>query len=547
VTRCLALLVVAGAVAAGVILTPANGGAYDSRARAAAKHVIGVRVQDGSGEFYDRRSGQRFVPRGMNYVRLSGGHSTFNVGSYQPRRAETALARMQALGYNTVRVFVAGECPAGCVGDGRGGISRRYVRNLVDFLRRAERHRIFVLLTTGFLPQSYATRIHDAPLVDSVNLIILAPSGIAAYQAFWADVVRELRRQQAPLATILGYDVFNELSFSVDEAPFSLTSGSLRAPNGRSYDLADAAAKERLMSDGIVTFVGRVRSAIKKVDPSALVTASFFQPHVPNRNRDGDARDLRTAAVVSSSALDFVDLHPYPGLELTLAQYMQNFGVAGPTRKPLLMGELGAFRDSYASAKEAASALEAWQAGSCAYGFDGWLVWTWDTDEQPELWNGRSEGGEVAETLSPKRRRDPCSAPAGPQNLALGKATTASGVALEPPANAVDGNPGSIWNSGGSPPQWIEIDLGMPATVARIRLRVAQSPAGRTTHLVSTRGPGAGDAYVVRGQLSGSTSDSQVLEITGGAPWANVRFVRVETLESPSWVSWREIEVLGSS
>jgi hypothetical protein len=356
--------------------------------------------------------------------------------------------------------------------------------------------------------------------------------------------VRELRRQRAPIDAILGYDVFNELAFSLDQAPFTLTSGVLRAPNGRSYELADATAKERLLGDGMVTFVNRVRSAIKKADPTALVTASFFQPLVPNRNRAGDTRDLRTAPVISSSALDFVDLHAYPGLELTLPQYMQNFGVSGPTRKPLLMGELGAFRDSYVSAKDAASALEAWQADSCAYGIDGWLVWTWDTDEQPELWNAQSDGGDIAQALAPKRRPDPCGLPSGPRNLALGRPVTASGAALEPAANAVDGNPGTIWNSGAGPPQWIEIDLGAPATVGRIRLRLAQYPTGDTTHIVSTKGAGSGDGWIVRAQLSGSTSDAQVLEVASGAPWTTVRYVRVETVESPSWVSWREIEVL---
>ena len=34
-------------------------------------HRIGVRVVDGVGEFYDRETGERFVPRGSNYVRLA--------------------------------------------------------------------------------------------------------------------------------------------------------------------------------------------------------------------------------------------------------------------------------------------------------------------------------------------------------------------------------------------------------------------------------------------------------------------------------------------
>jgi diguanylate cyclase (GGDEF)-like protein len=75
---------------------------------------------------------------------------------------------------------------------------------------------------------------------------------------------------------------------------------------------------------------------------------------------------------------------------------------------------------------DAASALAAWQAASCRYGIDGWLVWTWDTDEQPELWNAQSGGGAIASALAPRLHPNPCKAPPGSMNLALGKPVTAS-------------------------------------------------------------------------------------------------------------------------
>ena len=58
------------------------------------------------------------------------------------------------------------------------------------------------------------------------------------------------------------------------------------------------------------------------------------------------------------------------------------------------------------------------------------------------------------------------------------------------------------------------------------------------------RGPNPGDPYVLVKELKGTTHDSQVLDVSDGAPWKNMRYVRVETASSPSWVSWREIEVL---
>jgi hypothetical protein len=47
-------------------------------------------------------------------------------------------------------------------------------------------------------------------------------------------------------------------------------------------------------------------------------------------------------------------------------------------------------------------------------------------------------------------------------------------------------------------------------------------------------------------EFNGFTVDGQVLEHKPGTAWTNVRYVRVETNASPSWVSWKEIEVYGS-
>lgn len=517
----------------------------EQAARPPAKHTIGVRVVGGSGELYDRRSGKRFIARGANYVRLAAeGHSTFNVGRYSGPRAGQALARMRALGFNAVRVFVEGNCALRCAGAPGGGISRAYARNLTDFLTRAKKAKQFVILTTQWLPEPYGSTIGDSALVDDVNRIFLTSGGIDAYARFWRDLVLELKRRRAPLDAVLAFDVMNEAAFVVNQAPFTLTSGTLRAPDGRRYDLADPAARERLLGEGLVPFVDRVRAAIRKADPTALVSASYFQPSTPNPTRAGDVRDLRSRAVIERSKADIVDIHAYPGFELSLAEYMQNFGVSGPTRKPIVMGEFGAFKEPYASPADAAPALQAWQAASCRYGIDGWLVWTWDTDEQTELWNAESQGSSIASALAPRRHPDPCRPPPGPTNLALGKPVTASSGQDSAPA-AVDGNPGTNWSSEADPPQWVEIDLQRSETVGTVKLSVAQFPVeGHTIHRVWTKGPGAGDEYVLRQTLEGTTRDGETLDARAGGPWPGVRYVRIETTSSPSWVAWREIQVL---
>jgi hypothetical protein len=58
------------------------------------EHRIGIRVVEGVGEYYDRQTGEKFMPRGNNYIRLAeqhspsgetiSYHSTFNLRLYDP-------------------------------------------------------------------------------------------------------------------------------------------------------------------------------------------------------------------------------------------------------------------------------------------------------------------------------------------------------------------------------------------------------------------------------------------------------------------------------
>jgi hypothetical protein len=109
---------------------------------------------------------------------------------------------------------------------------------------------------------------------------------------------------------------------------------------------------------------------------------------------------------------------------------------------------------------------------------------------------------------------------------------------------AVDGDPGTLWNSGGGPRQWIEIDLQAPRDIREIRLTVGQSPPGETTHRIWGRGPADGAEFLLLQELKGPTADSQVLVARPEAAWQDLQVLRIETLLSPSWVAWREIEVL---
>jgi hypothetical protein len=129
-------------------------------------------------------------------------------------------------------------------------------------------------------------------------------------------------------------------------------------------------------------------------------------------------------------------------------------------------------------------------------------------------------------------------------DLAFGKQVKASrsGAGFEP-GRAVDGNPETWWGASAPPPQWIEIDLGAPSTVASIRLTISQSPEGTTDHRLLVKGPDTG-GFVLVHEFKQTTADLEVLTYAPAAPLLNIQYIRVETVASPSWVAWREIEVI---
>lgn len=108
---------------------------------------------------------------------------------------------------------------------------------------------------------------------------------------------------------------------------------------------------------------------------------------------------------------------------------------------------------------------------------------------------------------------------------------------------AVDGDAGTLWNSGDGPPEWIQIDLGQPYTISAIRLVISQYPAGATVHQV-WGGADAGSLSLLH-EFSGPTGEPGALEFKPSPVWTKVRYIKILTTQSPSWVAWREIEVTG--
>jgi len=301
------------------------------------------------------------------------------------------------------------------------------------------------------------------------------------------------------------------------------------------------------VADALAQYIATIREVILESDPHAKITMGFFAPEFPNETGIGGRRFVDTAALVEREVpLDFWDIHAYPGDNLTFAQFMQNFGLENYTKKPVVLGEFGGFKSRYETVAAAARAAGAWMAGFCEQGVDGYLYWTL-TDLPAELgdptWGLLDGEGFMLDLFAPDNRPDPCVAPIVPSdNLAYGAAITASRQLPEELSSmAVDENTGTIWGAGAGPPQWIEIDLGEEQTISNIRLLTSQWPAGETIHEIRVRGDGA--AFEILHRFEGHTADQQWLAFNAERPLENIRYIRVTTLSSPSWVGWREIEV----
>jgi predicted amidohydrolase YtcJ len=126
--------------------------------------------------------------------------------------------------------------------------------------------------------------------------------------------------------------------------------------------------------------------------------------------------------------------------------------------------------------------------------------------------------------------------------IAIQSITASAQMADSPPDMAVDRNLETAWNSGGGAPQWLELDLGSVYQLEALTLHVVQYPNGKTHHRLW----GAVEAgnYSLLTEFSGETADKQALTFQPDT-LPVIRYLKIETTESPSWVAWAEIEVHG--
>lgn len=521
-----------------------------------AEHRIGVRRVNGLGEFYNKQTDEKFIPRGANYVFVPSADEytlwLLKVGVYDPKRTRRDFAALASRGYNTVRVFLD-QCNSGigCIGDDdNAGLNPAYLDNIADMMRAGRENKIFILFTSNDLPDQggyseEANSASGATFAGYRNSYYLTPPAISATRRYWRDLLTGLVERNAAFDAVLGWQLLNEQWMFIDQPPLSLTSGLVQTTTG-SYNMSDPNQKTQMVSDGLVYYIAQMKEEILLHDPTALVTMGFFTPEIA-------APDwyVETASLLERSDLDFFDFHWYPGGALGFQIHAEHFGMIGYDEKPILLGEYGAFRHIYSDIDSAARAATQTAAESCLYGFDGWLYWTYypaSSTVGDRTWGMVEEDNFFLNLFAPVNQLDICVPVEVPNdNLAYGKPVTASrSISENPPAFVVDENADTSWIAGEGPVQWILVDLQGMYRITEIRLLVSQYPAGLATHYLQVRGS-ENDAFQTVFTFEGETNDNDWLVFTSDMPLEYVSQIRVQTIASPSWVSWKEIQVYGEA
>lgn len=530
-------------------------------ATAQAMNRIGVRVVQGEGEFYDTATGDRFFPRGANYVDFKPVDRRFEdrplaTNTFDPDRIAEAFALLGDYGYNTVRVFFD-LCNTGSVcitGPGFDGLNPDYLDNMAQFTRIARDHGIHVLFTSNDIPDyggygEIANRDASKMIEGYRNAHYITRGGIDAFTAYWRDLMAGLAVRDTAWEAVLGWSLVNEQWTFSRQPPLSLDQGMITNGTGQSYDLSDPMQKRRMITDNLIAISGAVSDIIKATDPDALVTMGFFAPQFPNETGIGGDWYVDTEPLLAGAPLDFFDFHAYTDTDLGIAGQAENFGMPAHRDKPVIMGEVGSSPTYIPRLQMALRAEQIWMAQSCDEGFDGWLHWGFypfppGADQHPP-YALLSHDRTFLEGLAPVNRPDPClKGDYEPSVLLTEGATATASRSLpgHPPHHAIDANNETTWESGADAPGHVEIAFAEPGRLGEVNIRLAQYPEGETRSIITAAL--SDGTNVLLGDLTRNTRDSDVLTVLlpGGLP--HVTGLRVEIAASPSWVSFYDIEAL---
>lgn len=353
------------------------------------------------GEFREKERGKVFHPVGFNHTRLSaspGWHNVFNVGAYDRMEMEKTLQEMAELGANAIRVWAWGEQfdPSGFTGDLQAGkgLNALYMENFIDFLRRANRHGIYVIAVLDEYPKShYYQSIMEKigmgdPAITGNNRQFLSPGPLAGKGAAVRDFVKAVKAADPNLlSTVLGWSFSNEACLRISEGPFNRMEGWVQTATGKSYNMAVPEDRQRCYDEGIRHYVDTLSKSVKEVDPEAMTTIGFWISSAHNRKPKNfllpDKYDARvpprpSAFALPEPVLDFLDYHVYPWSEDKIPRDVLEWEALEKTGVAAVVGEIGVYTNQGKTREELRTLFAALCEEARDVGFQGGLYWVWD-------------------------------------------------------------------------------------------------------------------------------------------------------------------------
>ena len=237
------------------------------------------------------------------------------------------------------------------------------------------------------------------------------------------------------LESLLGLQYQNEACLEADQWPFTQTSGSFDAANGKAYDLSCTQERQALIDDGYQYYHQRIVAAVKAVEPEMLavepemlavepemlvaepemlVAEGVFVPWAVGKDGihdigvwSGKINDERypptlTSTSVGTGALDFLDVHFYRDSDSDTVDEAFRFNLSSSgffseemaaIRKstPLIIGEFGAFEFMEKSFEEAVDNMVRVPDLALNENVNGMLYWTCDCLEQRDRYHAAND------------------------------------------------------------------------------------------------------------------------------------------------------------
>lgn len=255
------------------------------------------------------------------------------------------------------------------------------------------------------------------------NMQFLHPGAVKAKAEFCRQVVQVIADYDpALLATVFSYELGNE-SFFVAKKPFSLMAGTFDF-RGRSYDLSLDRELRQLADDASVYWADVCATAIREVDPKSMVSVNAFTYQAVGRKNlfairpgqgaewDTEQRIPVSLKALTRSQLDYLDLHIYlhrigeSSVAEKLDETLKSVDISGLFKSakkagmPMIIGEFAAFKDAERTLDQQAADVHQQMVLCRELGFKGFMYWTYDTDEQPDIHNLKMNDGRMLHVMS---------------------------------------------------------------------------------------------------------------------------------------------------